>query len=269
MHVRKDPTKLTLSPTKVDTFFGCRRLFKYRYVSPPPVTIVENKYFLIGNVAHWVLEHLYKDYLLLQTQDKSLSAVAGDIFKQSLAKHNAKKALKKGIIEKSDLYAIKDMIKRYLIHIKDYKNIPTVYSTEKLAKISIGGAVVWLKADRVDQLSDNAYKVVDYKSSGRPASKKDELNSVQIPSYGLWLQSVLGDDISVTGEYIYLRFADRKRGIHTYEITDDMMKEASDKYAFVDQELKNGCSFMQNFKYKYCRSCDFREYCVEDSNDGI
>ena len=51
----KDPSKLTLSPTKVDTFYGCRRLFLYNYLRPP-FPQKDNKYFAIGNIAHKALE---------------------------------------------------------------------------------------------------------------------------------------------------------------------------------------------------------------------
>lgn len=261
----KDPATLTLSPSKVDTFFGCRRLFKYRYLNRPFVP-EENKYFLIGNIAHKVLENLHKDYM--QNPKKfDWKHEMGRQFKAAVTSYKAYDKIKTGLITKEDLYAIKTMMVKYLKHLKT-NNVPNVFQLEKLAKITFDGITVWLKADRIDELGDSAYRVVDYKS-GRPATKKAELASVQIPSYGIWLRQTIPDADIIKGQYIYLRYADSKRGIHSYDISDEMINEAKEKYIEVNQELKNGCKFVQNFKYKYCRFCDFGRYCSEDENDGI
>jgi RecB family exonuclease len=159
------------------------------------------------------------------------------------------------------------MLSKYLKYLK-VNDIPKVFQVEKLAKISFDGVIVWLKADRIDELGENAYKVVDYKS-GSPATKKDELASVQIPSYGLWLRKLVPDADEIKGQYLYLRYIDSRRGIHTYDISNDMMDLAREKYLNVNQKLKNGCDFKQNFKYKYCRYCDFRRHCLEDENNEL
>jgi len=260
----KDPTTLTLSPSKVDTFNNCRRLFYYRYIDPP-FTPEENKYFLIGNIAHKVLEELHKEQMSSPKID--WKSAMGRYFKSAIKSHNAYASINKGVITKDDLYSIKAMLAKYLNYLKTH-DIPKVFQVEKLAKITFDGVVVWLKADRIDDLGENSYKVIDYKS-GKPASKKDELASVQIPSYGIWLRQTLPDADYIKGQYLYLKFVDSKRGIHTYDISDEMMEEAKEKYREVDRELKNNCSFPQNFKYKYCRFCDFRRHCLEDETDGL
>ena len=161
-----------------------------------------------------------------------------------------------------------NMLKYYLKHIKALPELPQVYMVEKLAKLRLGNVVVWLKADRVDKLGDNKYAIIDYKS-GKPATKKAERASVQIPSYGLWVRQSINSDAALQGAYYYLKFMDTKKGIHEYEITDEWMEEAVEKYTAVDHELKNGCKFVQNFKYKYCGNCDFGRFCLEDESDDL
>jgi len=261
----KDPATLTLSPSKVDTFHGCRRLFKYRYVSPPPIKFEDNKYFLIGNIAHKALESLHKAQMGCSSYNWKKEM--GRYFKQAVTTYKAYDKIKKGVITNDDLYSIKSMLGKYLKYLKK-DDLPKVFQVEKLAKITIDHVVVWLKADRIDDLGDNAYRVIDYKS-GSPSTKKDELASVQIPSYGIWLRQIMSDADDITGQYLYLKYVDSKKGVHTYYISDEMMDEAKEKYLEVDRKLKNGCDFMQNFKYKYCRFCDFRKYCVEDDDDGL
>lgn len=263
----KDPATLTLSPSKVDTFFGCRRLFKYRYLAPPFVP-GENKYFLIGNIAHKVLENIHKIHMQYPLHRRfNWKHEMGHQFKAAIKLHNAYAQIKKGIITREDLYSIKGMLVNYIKYLKK-DGVPKVFQVEKLARIKVDSVTVWLKADRIDEIGENAYRVVDYKS-GRPATKKDELASVQIPSYGIWLRQMMSDADKIKGQYLYLKFMNSKSGIHTYDISDEMMEEAKEKYIKVDQKLKNGCDFMQNFKYKYCRFCDFRRHCVEDTDNGI
>jgi RecB family exonuclease len=260
----KDPTTLTLSPSKVDTFFGCRRLFKYRYISPP-FTPEENRFFLIGNIAHKTLENLHKEQM--DRTKYNWKKEMGRHFKAAITTYKAYDKIKKGVITKEDLYSIKLMMSKYLNYLEK-NDIPNVFQVEKLAKVTIDSVIVWLKADRIDDLGENSYRVIDYKS-GSPATKKDELASVQIPSYGIWLRQMIPDADWITGQYLYLKYIDSKKGVHTYDISDEMMDEAEEKYKKVDQKLKNGCDFMQNFKYKYCRWCDFRRYCLEDENNGL
>jgi len=260
----KDPTTLTLSPSKVDTFQGCRRLFKYRYLEQPFIP-EENKYFLIGNIAHKVLEDLHKEQM--DSSKLNWKSAMGRHFKAAVKTYKAYDKIKKGVITKDDLYSIKMMMAKYLKHLKK-NDVPNVFQVEKLAKITFDGVVVWLKADRIDELNENSYKVIDYKS-GSPATKKDELASVQIPSYGIWLRQLLPDADYIKGQYLYLKYVDSKRGIHTYDISDEMMDQAKEKYLKVDRKLKNGCDYRQNFKYKYCRWCDFRRHCLEDENDDL
>jgi len=260
----KDPTTLTLSPSKVDTFQGCKRLFKYRYLSPPFIP-EENRFFLIGNIAHKVLENLHKEQM--DRPDYNFKKEIGRHFKAAIKSYNAYAKIKKGVITKDDLYNIKEMLSKYIKYLKK-NDPPNVFRVEKLAKITFDGVTVWLKADRIDDLGENAYKVIDYKS-GRPSTKKDELASVQIPSYGIWLRQLVPDADEIQGQYLYLRYVDSKKGVHTYNISEEMMEEAKEKYLKVNQKLKNGCDFRQNFKYKYCRFCDFRRHCLEDENNGL
>lgn len=260
----KDPATITLSPTKVDTFVGCRRLFKYRWIDPPFVP-QENRYFIIGNLVHKVLEEFHKEYLVSPIKD----------YKSSIAQHFKKAAttpqiqsqVQSGVINNDDLVSVKGMLVNYLAHIKQEK-FPKVRAVEQLKKLTIGGATVWLKADRIDQLADRHYCVVDYKS-GRPAAHTDEISSVQIPSYGLLVRHLFDKSAKVSGAYYYLKHFKTRNGIHTHLVTDAWVEECENMYAKVNSALRNGCDFSQNFKYKYCFSCDFRKHCFNDANDSL
>jgi CRISPR/Cas system-associated exonuclease Cas4 (RecB family) len=254
------PIKLSLSPTKVDTFFGCRRLFFYNYISKP-FTPKENKYFLIGNVVHKVLEGFHKN---AKNLDGDFKEIFKGLFKNAIEVYHVRDKIKSGLITEDDAISMRNMIKGYITYLRSLEEPPNVFMVEKLHKISIGGEVCWLKSDRIDKVGDNFYKVVDYKT-GKPAKREDELDSVQIPSYGILIRKLVDPKAKIIGEYQYVKFLGTKNGVHFHEITEDMMKKAEEKYAKVKTLLAEGCAFPQNFGYKYCRICDYRNYCLKDN----
>lgn len=261
----KVKTGISLSPSKVDCFLGCRRLFRYKYLQKPFIP-PENRYFLIGNIAHGTLERLHKEDL--QDPITNWKRAASKHFHDAAVAHNFNRKLRDGTINKDDMLSIKDMLRKYLLHLNDLPEMPKIQQLEKLSKIVINGIDVWLKADRIDRVGKDYYCVVDYKS-GRPASKKDEVESVQIPSYGLLVRSLFGPKAKVDGMYLYLKHLDSRKGVSRHKITDEWIRATIEKYEFVNNEIKNGCEFKQNFKYKYCgRMCDFRRICVEDDDNG-
>jgi len=249
-----------LSPSKVDCFAGCPRLFFYRYIKRLPTG--ENKYFLIGNIAHKALE-LFHEELLRSKKNVSLKKFMGECFRTAIEKYGANKKISAGVIVRQDLLNIKEMLLKYIKNI-DINGMPVVKCVEKMYKFPIGNITVQMKADRLDILGEHRYKVVDYKTSSKPAPKKDELASVQIPTYGLWVLNDIDKEAEITGEYQYLRHVDRKAGIRTYPVTEDMMSTAKEKYIKTAEALSSGsCTFEQNFKYKYCgRVCDYAARCL-------
>lgn len=247
-------TYIKLSASKVDTFFGCQRLYKYRYVDKLPVP-VENKYFLIGNIAHTACELFHKLYRKGMEYNANLM---GQCFRQSVEKHKAFKKVDSKVITQDDLRNIKVMLSNYLKHVGVGLECNPI-CLEKFFSFELDGITVTGKADRVDDLKDK-YLVIDYKTS-KAGVKKDELESVQLPTYALWIRSVY-KDLPIVGQYIYFRSL--PRGVHEYTITKVWVDSAIEKYRVVADALKNNCSFKKNTKYKYCRICEFKKNCLDD-----
>ena len=250
--------EFTLSPTKVDTFYNCQRLFYYTYIKPPcpPPT---NKYFVIGNIAHRALELFHAKQLDGFPWSKHMS----ESFRSAANSYKMQINLDSGLISRKDMYDVRDMLKRYIRHLK-ISGVPNVYALEKLAKVDINGVPVWLKADRVDMVTPDTFSVVDYKTSGNPPTERDILSSVQVQSYGLWLKQWKGSSIKVQGTYMYLRHLGTKKGTYTCHITDKLMSEAAKKYELVYKRINNSCAYTPNYGYKYCKYCDYRKYCLEN-----
>lgn len=262
-----------LSPTKVDTFNGCQRLFYYRYVSPPFVP-PEAKPLYLGNVVHSILQTFHErvlkgrlDLLYHRVQVNVMSTA----FREAYEKYKMEERLHKGFITRQDLLEIKMMLKNYLrCYLPSLPSFPCVHQLEKLATFKIGPVPVRLKADRIDKIGNHSYRVVDYKTSKTVPSDKAHMDSVQIQSYGIMIRSLIDPEASVMGTYIYLKHLGGKTGLKSYRISDEMMADTVKKYEKIYDIINNGCKYFPNRKYKYCGPfCDFRLVCIRDAEKLI
>ena len=251
---------MKLSPSKVDCFLGCKRLFLYRYIRKLPSA--SSKFFLIGNVCHRALELFYSK-ATLENKDR-WQELMEKTFKHSIEKYKAIEKRNTGFLQHSDLLSMKKMLKDYLNLMLSNGSFPVVESLEKRFEIKLDQLVIVGKADRVDKTEDG-FVVVDYKTSSKPFTKKEANESVQLPTYGLWMHQ-LYPDAKVYGKYIYLKHLNKKQ---KFEITKDVMAEAINKYTLVKFSLENGCSMVKNESYKYCFTCEHKQYCNNDKQDDF
>lgn len=257
--------RVNLSPTKVDTFFGCQRLFYYRYINPP-YRPPETKPLYLGNVAHAVLQKFHED---IDTYMGSQGELMGECFRDVFDRYHAKEKLERGFITRQDLHDVRIMLKRYLHKYYKLQKTHNTFMLEKLINFKIGGVPVSLKADRIEKTGDHEFRVIDYKTSQTPPTDAEQLASVQVQSYGIMIRSLYDPKASVFGEYLYLRHLGRKAGVKSYEIDQKMMDAAAKKYQQVYDTISNGCKYFPNRKYKYCGLCDFKRVCVRDAQKLI
>ena len=236
---------------------GCKRLFKYRYLDK--VYRPASKYFLIGNVCHRSLELFYSKATLENKQ--RWSELMGKTFEHSIKTYKALEKKKSGFITQDDLYSMKKMLKDYLDLMLSNGNFPTIESREKRFEIKLDQVVIVGKADRVDRVKDG-FVIVDYKTSSKPMTKKEVAESVQLPTYGLWMKQ-LHPEAKVYGRYVYLKHLNKKQ---KFEITKEIIAEAVEKYTRVKFSLGNECKMVRNRSYKYCSmyTCEYWNLCEKD-----
>jgi ATP-dependent helicase/nuclease subunit B len=251
---------MNLSASKADVFYGCRRLFKYRYIKSP-FPEPGKKAFIIGNIAHTALELFHHK---INRPKEDWPGIMGNCFKRAADRHMAEE--KVVIITKADLRSIREMMQDYLDEFRE-NPLPETISLEKFFSIKIGEVTVKGKADRVDRTKAGSIKVIDYKTSKRPLRVEEVFESVQLPTYAYWIRSEYGEDVTVYGEYVYLRHLGTKSGHQKFRISEDLMEETAEKYKKIISELDNGCKFPRNEDFKYCGSnCDFYDFCMKDED---
>jgi hypothetical protein len=259
---------INLSASKVDCFFGCEKLYYFRYIAKP-ITPPDNKYFLIGNIAHNTLELFYSKGF--HKRAESFKENLSSCLKESYLKYNLMGLLKKNVFVKRDVENIQTMMKGYLknvlpTHLVDVQ--PNVAFVEKSFYITVDDFKIAGKADRVDFNQGN-YTIVDYKTNSKAFSKKEMAESVQLPTYKIWLDTLYKKDYpnyKVNGEYVYLKLTSGKKWKSVFEITDELVEAALERYRFVRQKLNNGCEFKRNMSFKYCGPmCDYFAICKKES----
>ena len=253
---------MRLSASKVDSFFGCRRQFKYQYLAKP-FREPPNKYFIIGNIAHFVLECFYKaEGTTLDKNERS--NLMGENFKAALRKYGAVGHIRKGIITREDIVEIRGMLKSYLGIVGTLTR--PVNNIEEFFEIKIDGITVAGKADRIDREND-IYTIVDYKTSKKP---KFSPTSVQMPTYAIWLGEKLGLSLEqIHSEYYYLRHMGKKNGIKEFDLTEKSIQDAKDRYHEVEDSINDTeTKYCKNTKH-FCWVCTYKSYCIGDNNDYV
>jgi len=249
-----------LSPSKIDTFSDCPRLFYYRYIKKP-IPEPPKKAFVIGNAVHMTLElfHSGKDL-----SSKAMSAA----FKTAYNRYKNEKP----VLNRDDWFEIKDMIKKYLKYgPKDGK----VLSIEQFFSINFEGLVtINGKADRLDRDDKNNLYIVDYKTSKSVYTKKEIEKSSQLPIYAYWAKHHFGifEDFvpkNIYGVFVFVRHLDTKKGIKKVLITDfdfDKIKERVERMiSCMKMGEKSGSkAFEPNEAFKWCGYCPYRLYCLQD-----
>lgn len=266
---------MNLGASKVDCYFGCKRLFLYRYLHSP-FEVPENKFFVVGNLAHKSLELFHNFDSMLQNvdfdnkifgSDKELNSLMKYCFNQAVSILDVKEKLVKKLASKEDIKGVQEMMVNYLKFLKETPKNKTLW-TEQEFSIDVEGVKVTGIADRVDE-TDDGYEIVDYKTNAKPMADSDILDSVQIPTYAIWLSQRLKIDMTkVKGKYIFLKCLGRKNQTKTVSITKDFLKSAVSKYQELNKVLKEGTKFTRNREYKYCRGfCDYTSHCFTDKNE--
>jgi|GEM_PF-3820625 len=245
---------MRLSASKVDAFLGCRRLFKYRYVKNPPIETPENKFFLLGNVTHGALELYHAD------GERSLnpSVAMSKAFQRSAEKEKVTKKL-------PILLDAKEMLASYIKWDRQQTD-PPKRDLERTIKFTIDNTIsVSGRIDRIDYCDDKIV-IVDYKTNQHVPSTTEIMESVQLPAYAAWLQS-LGETRSIKLQYLFLRYLKKPSASRLLPATAEVVEEAKNKFRLVHRALHNGWDARRNQKYKYCLNCDYRAYCFNDNDN--
>ncbi len=218
--IPKRPEVLTLlqnrsfSPTSLDTYLHCPYRFYLRYVldlePEGRATADQVDGLMVGKVVHETLRRLYEPFLNREiTIDGEVTSRLGSVLEAVLAEETGQfQGLRGGI---RLLYEIIQLRLGHFLKMEQEYPGRRLFALELLCRASISlsdGRTVRLEGrlDRVDQLNDRRFMVIDYKTGTDPKvpdlnqpqpdfqrrELKARIRSLQLPLYIYLLRSHLG-----------------------------------------------------------------------------
>ncbi|MCH3951822.1 MAG: PD-(D/E)XK nuclease family protein [Acidaminococcus sp.] len=255
LDVKGDLSETNYSPTQIETFFQCQRKFYLKYVLGIPEPDEEKPFEVIpandfGTLAHAMMAQL--DSHISKEEFISRAETAFDTYiKQHppVAPYNIEREKKNFTDMLSDAYE------------HDPHNKVILKETEMSCTHKGSGIEIHGYPDRVEELSDGTYQIVDFKTGKKVKQKQDDVDScLQVLLYG-YIMEQKGHKIS-DGEYRYLRLSE------TISCTYDPKKESLDnKLTEFKAALEKG-EFPVADGEEACDYCKYESICGKKDRVG-
>jgi ATP-dependent exoDNAse (exonuclease V) beta subunit len=212
MRVPRGP--LQLSYSSIHEYQYCPRCWYVKHVLNMPQP--ESKVALVGTVTHSALEAFYRAWSEADAEGATLpglSQLLSFAAKQWQDAHRTAGALQSSLVE-ADLAHVRALLSNCWekLHRPTDHVLETELSSNFPLEVDGMTHTMVFKIDRVDQLSDAGFRVIDYKT-GRPKKQylSPEPTDLQLGIYAMGLQHLYpGTDLAAcSGEYWLLETAQR------------------------------------------------------------
>ncbi|MFC1520778.1 RecB family exonuclease [Elusimicrobiota bacterium] len=231
-----------LSYSSLSMYQECPQRYKFRYIDR--IKEKPKHYFSFGQSVHTALQFLYGPQLIAPMLDEVLKH-----YKSNWVREGYKDS------EEENKYFLqgKQMLNSfYSKHIKDWK---PAFSTEQGFEITIDGAKVRGKIDRIDILPSGNLHIIDYKT-GKAFEEGRALSDAQLTLYQLACEDTLGKKAEILTLY------------HVPSLTpSDSSRHNQDKVDALKQEFSNTRSAIENEQFNpkpvnwRCQRCDYLGIC--------
>ena len=245
------------SYSKINSYFNCPLMFKYRYVDKVKVEAFESIEAFLGKRVHETLEKLYSD---LARQKKNSADELDAYYREIwLKKYNDAVQVIKERYTKENYF---DMGRKY---IADYykKNFPfnssTTLSLEQKVNLKLDGQSIVGYIDRLAIGNDSNYEIHDYKTSGsfppQAVLKRDE----QLSLYALAVKSMYEDAANVRVVWHYLAFNKEIAYLRTDMELETVKRSIIRKMGIIEDAIKED-DFLPSAS-KLCSWCEYQKIC--------
>lgn len=241
-----NPTSLSF--TALSTYKTCPLKYKYQFVLNIPSK--QSKALSFGNTIHECLKEFHQIKL---SRPISLNELI-EIYKTKWQpygyddRENQIEYYKSGI----------ELLTNYYNKYNEAKIKPVVI--EKMFKFRLGDIDISGKIDRIDQLEDGKYEIIDYKT-GQAKTPKEVRNDDQLTVYALAAKEYFNYDVEKL-TYFYL---EDDNPVSTERTETDFERLKTDVAEVVSRMRKN--DFTANPSAKNCMFCDFSEICPFANKD--
>jgi len=246
------------SYSKINSYFNCPLMFKYRYVDRVKVERFEGIEAFLGKRVHETLEKLYSD---LKSQKVNSASELRTYYEDRWEKKysDAVRIVKKGFCKENYL----GMGRKY---IADYykKNFPftssTTVSLEQKVNLKLDGHSIVGYIDRLAICGkDSTYEIHDYKTSGslppQAVLKRDE----QLSLYALAVRNMYDDAKKIRVVWHYLAFNKEFGYLRSDKELEDVANSLIRKIGIIEDAIKES-DFLPNAS-ALCSWCEFQKIC--------
>jgi ATP-dependent helicase/DNAse subunit B len=258
--------KLKVSFSALDTYKTCPRKYYYNYILKLPK--FDKPWFVFGNFNHTILEKFFK--IIIRCKQKNLEYDKKELMYKSytsaLKKYqNLANQGKKLRLTPAQLKETKGIIKKFFD--RDDGELPDVMYVEKEFTIDLTDSIV-LRGyiDRIDDLGNDTYRIVDYKTS-KKSYKIDKNN--QLDLYAIGFKKYHPDAKQIFKQLDFIKLNKRTDPKHTHdldreeEVIADVTRQSIEIQNKIVADEKNLTAWEPK-ENDFCWACDFKDQCDQD-----
>jgi DNA helicase II / ATP-dependent DNA helicase PcrA len=238
------PTITTLSYSQLATFKKCPLRYKYRYLLHVPAKPHHSAAY--GQTIHATLETFHRHEM--HGDPLSLPMLL-EVYQACF--------INEGYESKSlrqEMYAAGEAA--LTAYYDRYRQIlAKPYMLEQRFRIKFGDVYLVGKIDRIDQLSDDTYEIIDYKT-GSPANQKSVDKNDQLGLYALAAKEALG----IEANHLSLLYLDNG-GTKISSTRTQKQLDQTKKRLTADIEVIKQSAFPPKPSDFTCRHCEYRKIC--------
>ena len=246
---------LKLSVSSIGSYEKCPKQFWYRYIEKVKVEKAPNIATEFGSLMHLILELFHKDVsennLSVKDFGKSMTTSVKLALKEfDLALIKQPVWTPSGNVNGLD-YMV-SLCKEYLQKVKD-EGLPNVIGLEEPYEFYHKGVHMRGYIDRVDEVEDGVYKVVDYKTSKNTRYLKD----FQILVYASAIKNKYKNVKKILGSFMMMKHGYEEKYV---EIDDQRIDDAIKKIEDVAEMIKTDTVWEKKPTF-LCNWCDYKDLC--------
>lgn len=242
-----------LSYSQLDTFITCPLKYQYRYIWNIQVPMPSQVSF--GSSIHNTLRDFYA-FLQKNPEkiSKDLLPVLQEIFEKNWIPFGYESREEQKMQKKAGLASLE----RFYMHEK--KNLIVPKFLEKSFTLKIDEIILSGRIDRIDQLEDGTYEVIDYKTGSN--NQKNLNKDLQLSIYALACR----DSLKLPVSKLSLYFIDDLEKVSTVRTKADLEKCKIEILKYAEGLKKSDFSPVPGY---HCGFCDYRLICSKAASIAI
>lgn len=239
---------IKLSASSIGTYEKCPKKYHYHYIEKPDVPKQDWSHLEFGKCAHRVLELFHNDLMENVRETKAYAGIMRDAFKKGLKEFDLN-------ILKDELPELKQVLQHYLNSIlKD--GLPHVVANELNFEFQIEGNLIRGFIDRIDKITPEHYRVVDYKTNKNPKY----LTNFQLLLYALAIKEKFPEVKKISGSYVLLK---KDATTIDYDFTEKDYLETIEKIKTIGHSIDTSTEWEKKPSI-LCNWCDYQGICQGD-----